>query len=201
MTTIALATEDELSEAVGLKLLRACGLSVDQPPMLLRKNGFGYLRSRMSSWRQMARNQVVIVLTDLDRVNCPLELLDDWLGPGRDCPANLVLRIAVREIEAWAMADHDALRRLLGARGRFPPTPDELPDPKQHLLILAKLAPRAVKEDLLANVGAMARQGLGYNRRLVPWINDDWCPERASQRSESLRRAKHRLERLSERLT
>lgn len=183
-----------------MKLLSEHPVLTDNAPMLLRKNGFGYLRSRMNSWRQMANRQVVVVLTDLDRLACPLMLLDDWLGADRQHPENLLLRIAEREVESWLLADHEALERLLGNRARFPVEPDTLPDPKQHLLGLAQRAPRAVREDLIAQQGAVARQGIGYNRCLVDWVNAEWSPERASTRSPSLSRARNAMVRVAHRV-
>lgn len=193
MMPLVVATEDELSEAVMLRLLAEQPVMTEVPPMLLGKQGFGYLRSRMDKWREMANHRVVIVLTDLDRVACPVILLEDWLGAGRRCPENLLLRVAEREVESWLLADHEALKRLIGMNVNPPPSPDELPDPKQHLLRLAQKAPRAVKEDLIAQKGAVASQGIGYNRRLVSWIQNEWCPERAAERSPSLLRARNAL--------
>lgn len=190
MTGVALATEDELSEAVGIKLLAEHPALVRTSPMLLRRGGFGYLRSRMDSWRQMANRQIVFVLTDLDKTSCPLALLEDWLGAERKCPQNLLLRVAVREIESWLLADHEALKALMGNKGRIPVAPDELPDPKQCLIGLAKNAPRAVKENLVPERGAKVSQGLGYNRCLVEWVQAEWSPERAANRSPSLFRAR-----------
>lgn len=193
MTPVALVTEDELSEAVAVRLLAEHPALAESPPMLLRKNGFGYLRSRMDSWRQMANRQIVVVLTDLDRLACPLLLLEDWLGADRQHPENLLLRIAEREVESWLLADHEALGKLLGSKVRYPAQPDTLPDPKQHLLELAQKAPRAVREDLIAQQGVVARQGIGYNRRLVDWIQAEWSPERAAARSSSLCRARNAM--------
>lgn len=198
MTTVALATEDELSETVGIKLLSEHPVLVENPPMLLRRNGFGYLRSRMNNWREMASRQIVFVLTDLDRQPCPLVLLNEWLGANRKVPAGLLFRIAEKEVESWLLADHDALGKLLGNKSRFPAQPDTLPDPKQHLLSLAKKAPRAVKEDLVAQQGAIARQGIGYNNRLVDWVQTEWSPQRAATRSPSLSRARSAIARIAD---
>lgn len=194
MTLVALATEDALSEAIGQRLLLELPVAVTPSP-LLRKDGFGYLRSGMPKWRNLAKLQAVLIITDLDRLNCPLKLIDDWLG-SQPAPENLLLRVAVREVESWVLADHDALRKLLGSKGKLPVAPDTLPDPKSHLLTLAKSASRSVREDLVQQNGSVASQGIAYNNRLTAWVHAEWSPERASQRSPSLQRARMRLREL-----
>ena len=192
MRAIALATEDELSEAIGLRLIAESPFH-EADVLPLRRNGSGYLKSKVESWRQLAGQQVVLLLTDLDQIDCPVALRNEWLGT-RPVPDRLLLRIAVREIESWVLADHDAMRKLIGDRGKLPPAPDELGDPKAFLLnMVRKYAPRDVKQDLLAERGAMASQGLGYNRRLVAWVKSDWSPDRAAARSLSLLRARQAL--------
>lgn len=192
MRAIALATEDELSEAIGLRLIAESPFH-EADVLPLRRNGSGYLKSKVESWRQLAGQQVVLLLTDLDQIDCPVALRNEWLGT-RPVPDRLLLRIAVREIESWVLADHDAMRKLIGGRGKLPPAPDELGDPKAFLLnMVRKYAPRDVKQDLLAERGAMASQGLGYNRRLVAWVKSDWSPDRAAARSPSLLRARQAL--------
>lgn len=191
MIPIALATEDVLSEAIGLRLIAEIPIA-HSPPMRLRRGGSGYLRSKMDSWRQMAQHQLMVVLTDLDRANCLIEFRNQWLGP-RLVPENLLFRIAVREVEAWILADHVAMRALVGTKGVLPTEPDLILDPKQHLLQLAKRAPRDVRDDLIRAEGANVIQGLGYNSRLAAWIDTRWNPERASRLSPSLRRTRIRL--------
>ena len=192
MRAIALATEDELSEAIGLRWIAESPFH-EADVLPLRRNGSGYLKSKVESWRQLAGQQVVLLLTDLDQIDCPVALRNEWLGT-RPVPDRLLLRIAVREIESWVLADHDAMRKLIGDRGKLPPAPDELGDPKAFLLnMVRKYAPRDVKQDLLAERGAMASQGLGYNRRLVAWVKSDWSPDRAAARSPSLLRARQAL--------
>ena len=128
MMPVALATEDILSEAIGLRLLAELPVPVT-PNLLLRKDGFGYLRSGMNNWRQLAQHQTVLVLTDLDQIAYPVALRADWLG-NKPAPAGLLLRIAVREVEAWVLADHEAMRKLMEKKGALPPEPDSLPDPQ-----------------------------------------------------------------------
>lgn len=198
MALVALGTEDELSEAVAVRLLAEHEQHL-QPGLRLRKSGFGYLRSNVKRWRELAQRQPVVLITDLDQIACPPALLNDWLG-SQACPENLLLRVAVREVEAWLLADHVAMQSLLGDRARLPPAPDVLPDPKQHLLGLAKRAPRDVRLDLVHEAGTVARQGLGYNARLTDLVRMSWSPARAAERSPSLARARRSLGALARQL-
>ena len=169
MQQIALATEDELSEAVGVRLVAKTVPSLEIG-LRLRKGGFGYLRSRLNNFYQIARRQPVLLITDLNSYPCAAALIAEW---SRRIPRNdgLLFRVAVREIESWLLADHEAMRSLLGSRAtRLPEHPDTLADPKRTLLDLAKVAPRHVRTDLRAEVGAIAAQGLGYNRVLADWV-------------------------------
>jgi hypothetical protein len=196
---IALATEDALSEALGLRLLDELAPRL-QTPLLLRKGGFGYLRSGMAKWRQLSQRQAVVILTDLDKASCPGVLRTDWLGDS-PCPENLLLRVAVREAESWLLADHEAMRQLMGPKGMLPRNPDELPDPRQFVLQLAEKAPRDVRLDMVRAPGAMSVQGIGYNARLTALVSNAWSPARAAERSPSLGRARIRLRQMVDRLS
>lgn len=190
MTPISIATEDQLSEAIALRLIS----EVTWPHFVqnkLRKSGNGYLRSKMGSWYQMAQHQVMLVLTDLDRANCLVEFRDQWLVDAP--PSNLLFRIAVREVESWVLADHVATRALIGAKGVLPMAPDDLVDPKLSLLKLAMSAPKEIRLDMVKEVDGGLGQGLGYNARLTALVNSEWSPQRAAERSPSLARARLRL--------
>jgi hypothetical protein len=195
---IALATDDALSESLGQRLLAELAPRL-QAPLLLRKGGFGYLRSGMPKWRQLSQRQAVVILADLDKASCPGVLRADWLG-GLPCPENLLLRVAVREAESWLLADHEAVRQFMGSKGVLPKNPDDLPDPKQYVLQLAEKAHRDVRLDMVRAVGAMSGQGIGYNARLTELVSTAWSPERAAERSPSLGRARIRLRQLVDRL-
>jgi hypothetical protein len=152
----------------------------------------------MSRWRKLAELHPVLILTDLDTKACPSVLLTEWLDD-RACPPNLLLRVAVRETESWLLADHQAIRQLIGPRGKLPVQPDAVSDPKQVLLKLAQLAPRDVRLDLVKVAGAASSQGIGYNARLTNWVRNEWSPERAAQRSASLERTRLRRQQMIER--
>ncbi len=198
MTLVALATEDALSEAVGVRLI------AEQEGRLriglrLGGRGNGYLRAKLGNFRQMARRQPVILFTDLDQAMCAPSLVRGWLGSVEPDAPNLLLRVAVREVEAWLLADHEAVRAGLSLpHATLPEAPDDLVDPKAHLLRLAQRAPRRVRNELLPAKGASASQGLGYNALLSGLVAEVWSPERAALRSDSLRRARSRLRELAQ---
>lgn len=196
MRPILLATEDALSEAIGERLVKDAGsdLAVTQ---LLRRGGFGYLKSRVRNFCELARRTRVLLLTDLDSEECPARLIEDWFR--RDAiPEQLLIRVAVRQVESWLLADRDGIARLLKVSVRqLPPDPDALPNAKRSLLELAQRAPRAVRENLVAESGATAAQGLGYNAVLSNFVRTGWDPSRAVHRSNSLARARMRLTELA----
>jgi hypothetical protein len=197
MHQIALATEDELSEAVGIRLVAevstACSVT-----LTFRQGGNGYLKSKLEAFCQIARRQPVLLMTDLDAGTCATDLVAEWMGK-RAHPEKLLFRVAVREVEAWLLADHNAMTAFFGKRiARLPEQPDTLEDPKRTLLTLAQRAPRAIRNDLLREHGALALQGLGYNARLCAFVRDTWNPGHAASRSDSLRRIRDRLRQLAE---
>ncbi len=194
---VSLATEDALGEAVGLRLLTEL-VSPLELGVRLRKEGAGYLRSRVSNFHELARRNPILVITDLDTADCPASLIEDWTKPCVAKTPGFLLRVAVREIESWLLADHDAMRDLLGQKvSKLPPDPDRLSNPKKHLLDLARRAPRELRNELVAAPGAIASQGPLYNSRMCNFVESMWNPRRASIRSDSLRRTIKRIRELS----
>jgi hypothetical protein len=89
------------------------------------------------------------------------------------------------------MADRQAFGALVGASIDF--CAESVLDPKEKVLTLASRAARDVRDDLVASKGALASQGIGYNKRLCEFVVLNWCPKRAAANSESLRRAMDRV--------
>jgi hypothetical protein len=127
MTGFAVATEDALSEAVAEKLLLQAGSH--SVVKRLRKSGFGYLKGRISDFNRMAAKVMpVLLVTDLDRLECAPELVTSWLPGGPD--ANLLFRVAIRETESWVLADRSAFAEFLGCFHRQGTRqPDDLQTP------------------------------------------------------------------------
>ncbi|MDR3424793.1 MAG: DUF4276 family protein [Alphaproteobacteria bacterium] len=195
MKYVSLATEDEVSEAVGRRLISDF-LPDFTINVLFRKGGFGHLKSRINTFCKMATREPLILITDLDNTACAPSLKSSWLE-GINPPDNLLFRVAVHEIEAWLLADTIAIKALFGKTVQAPRAPDTVPEPKELLLKLAKKAPRRIKEDLLIERGAIASQGIGYNRRLCEYVWNSWNPILASQQSDSLHRTINALKKLS----
>lgn len=195
---VTVATEDVLSEAVALRLLaeQAPRLLVHQPP--LGRQGFGYLKRKLENFRLMARRQPVLMLTDLDNAPCAPALLADWSG-GRANPPYMLLRVVVREIEAWLLADPENLAQFLSIKsGRFPAAPETSPDPKADLVHLCQKArPSDLRHDLVPVRGSTAKVGLGYNLHMARFVRDHWNPARAAESAPSLARTRHRLAELA----
>lgn len=192
MRPVALATEDLLSEAVGRRLIMETpGGCVGQT---LRRQGFGYLKSSLPKFCEVARRVPVVVLTDLDTAPCPIALLRDWM-PAAGLPDGLSLRVAVREVESWLLADSTNLARMLHvAPSLLPGRPDEESDPKAVLLRVASRAPKSLRQELVRieqrRDGRKILQGIGYNQRLAEFVATQWNPEAAAARSPSLARAR-----------
>lgn len=192
MSIFSLATEDILSEEVGRRLILELGENFSIG-LTFRQNGNGYLRQRLPNFCNIAERQPFLLITDLDQTLCPAYLISDWLS-NRPQPTNLLFRVAVREVESWLLADHDGILTLLGPHiKKLTEKPDLLPDPKGELLRHAQKAPREIREDIVPDKHAIARIGLGYNRRLTHFVRNVWDPNRAAVRSESLRRTRDRL--------
>lgn len=134
------------------------------------------------------------MLTDLDNYDCPLRLIEDWLGQDKTANPNFIFRIAVREVEAWLMADRENLAHFLGIPLQYiPQESDSLIDAKATLINLAERSrKRELKSDLIPKKGSTAKQGSNYNGCLAQCLQT-WRLEKAMRVLPSLARAHHHL--------
>ena len=190
---INLAYEDELSRTVLQRLLRSYDDRYEVG-VCYGQGGFGYLRRQISGFNNAARGVPFLLLTDLDRNNCPPSLVNEWLPRG--VHPNLLFRVAVREVEAWLLADRSGIARLLGIQiDTVPHNPESLPDPKAALVGLARRSRHGgVRRDIVPPDRSTAQQGPNYNGRLGEFVAHVWNPTAASANSPSLKRTLRALE-------
>ena len=184
---INLAVEDPLSEIVLRKNFRDSNKTYAAGTCFCR-GGSGYLKKNIQGFNNAAKATPFLVLTDLDKTECPPILLQEWL-PRPKYP-NLLLRVAVREVEAWLLAHREAFARFLGIqRQLIPHGVDDLPYPKLFLLTLAKKSKnRSLREAIVPPPKSTAKIGPDYNGRLSFFVEKFWEIAKAAQNSPSLQR-------------
>jgi hypothetical protein len=157
------------------------------------KNGKTHLRQRLSGFNQAARHAPWVVVVDLDHsAECAPPFCRDWLPHPS---AHMCFRVAVREIEAWLLADRERLARFLSiASGRVPANPEALDDPKLALVNLARHSRRRdIRDDMVPRPSSGREVGPAYTSRVIEFVESQWRPEVAAHLADSLRRCRLRL--------
>lgn len=188
MDSIYIVFEDQLSESVMRQLIRFCSIKVESI-IPINSRGSGNIRKKISSYNQADESLYFFVLTDLDTSECAPKLIQDLLTvPFR---RNLLFRVAVREVEAWLLADSAGLSNFLHLNQAFiekeTGNPEKLNKPKETLIkIIDRSKIKSIKEDI---VGDQMNQGPAYNSKLKLFVENEWDIDRAMKRSDSLNRA------------
>ena len=182
MTYVSAAVEGQIDEAVIERLIGDAGAQTAQ---VYVKGGRGPLLAQLQGYRNAARLGPWVVLCDLDQDQCAPQFVAAHLPASSD----FELRVAVRAIEAWLLAD-PGLAKVLGIRqAQLPRYPELELRPKQTLINLARNSPRRrVREDIGGRLG-QPDPGSMYNEMLINFVKATWNPQRAAERSDSLRRA------------
>lgn len=193
-TIVSVAVEGDTDEAVVQRLIRHIGA---EPGPVYGRNGKPDLRARVEGYNHAARRGPWLILVDLDQdAPCAPLLCRDWVVH----PApHLCFRVAVRAMEAWLMADADALASYLSVpRTRVPTDPEAEITPKRTLVNLARRSRRpAVVKDMVPREGSGRSEGPAYASRIVEFASHHWRPDVAAERADSLRRAIACLRRLA----
>ncbi|MCU0547176.1 MAG: DUF4276 family protein [Oscillatoriaceae cyanobacterium Prado104] len=190
---INLVFEDLLSEAV-LKQM----LVQSQRPFAVGKcfnqRGYGKIKKIISGLNYAAKGMPYLILTDLDREECPLIIISEWLTQPKH--PNLLFRIAVKEVEAWLLAHREAFAEFLGISvNLIPADVDKISDPKQLLINLAKKSKkRELRDGIVPDRNSTAKIGKDYNGQLIQFVNQNWQVAPAQTNSPSLKRAMDAIE-------
>lgn len=191
--------EDEPSGNVAIKLFEECNETREQKLQFAEgfpaiTHGNSRIRDKCPAFLNMAQGGLnTFVITDLDTTVCAGELIRKWFSIPDDDPVllpdEILFRIAVREIESWILADRQAWSEHIGIPvANFARSPDQLNDPKQHLLnVIRNKGRKKIHREMLPIQSAHI--GPRYNDVLNEFIIDSWNPSRAADRSPSLKRA------------
>ena len=193
MTHVTLVYEDDLSEAVMIRILEQFPQKFEIY-QTYQGHGFGYLKSNIRGFNQASIVNPHFMLTDLDQYDCPLELRNDWIH--FDLNPNFIFSIAVREVESWILADREGLSRYFNVSlVNFPRNPEIEADPKNTLINIARRSKkREIREDIVP-LNRNAIIGPNYNGCLSVFFYKYWDIGNAIKQSESLKRAYNKLKR------
>lgn len=114
--------------------------------------------------------------------------------------SQLMIRVAVLEIEAWLLADRVGVAQWRSvAASRVPDNPEGISDPKRTLIELASRSRnRHLREAIVPRRGTGTHQvGPGYNQSVGEFASQFWNPETARSHAPSLNRAIIRIAELS----
>ena len=188
---IILAVEDELGEAVSTQILKRFDIEIWDTVF---GEGYTYLQRKAMEFNRSANGAAIFMLTDLDSPqNCPPRLIQSWIKGALN--PQFFFRVAVMEVESWVMADRDGAANFLSIPvNRIPRNTDEIPNPKEFLVSLARRSQkRTVREALIPAQGAILPVGNEYNAFLSEFVQEHWNLERAATASPSLKRTLDRL--------
>jgi hypothetical protein len=185
--------EDALCAEASLALIRHCGMRFDSQPTVT--NGVDRFWERMPEFNRAAEGLgPILAIGDHDDARSCVGRTIAEKVPTRS--RNLILRLAVVEIESWILADHVGVATRLGvASAKVPPKPDHIDDPKQALVNLARASRKSeIIKQVVPRAGSSAQIGPAYNLFFIDFLSSTWSIERAVKRSDSLARAVRAIE-------
>jgi hypothetical protein len=189
---VTAAVEGSIDEAVARRLAAELGITVDR---VFGKAGKSKLILSLHGYNRAAARSPWWVLMDLDQdADCAPAYVAELLPrPSR----HMKLRIVVRAVEAWLLADRSGFARHLRIRkGALPTDPEELPDPKQFVVDVAQSSTsRTIREALVPRAGSGRKVGPGYGASMIEFAERHWDPRTALSVSETLQRCCNSLPR------
>ena len=201
---LRLLVEGALDEAVARRLGMECGLEVEE--QAYGKNGWTVVRSNVVRFNDASPPAPFLAMVDFMDVvredkslECPAAVVQTWT-PERH--PNMLLRVVVREIESWLLADRQGMAEFLFIPIReIPLAPEDEEDPKRALINLARRSRnREVREGLVPQLGSTAKEGRWYNAEMERFIRSKWSPAAARTAAPSLDKCMTRLAELAGRL-
>jgi hypothetical protein len=192
MTALFVVGEDQLCCSMAEALVAHAGVPVEIRPLIT--GGADPFRRKIPAMNKVADSVMpVLMVADGDQAACVVEQLNQWLP--RNVSNRLLVRLAVREAEAWALADHVGFADFAQvSKDVVPPNPESEFDAKQALLsVIKRSRRRELRVEMLPSKGATSPVGLGYNVHMADFVKNHWSVDRAKERSPSLARTIPRI--------
>jgi hypothetical protein len=181
--SVTVAVEGDIDAAVARRILTELGFPLGP---IHGRQGKGQLDKGLRGYNNAARYAHWLVIRDLDQ--------DAECAPGlvkRLMPASsayMCLRVAVRQIEAWLLADRSGIAAWLQVPLEIvPEDPETLRDAKAAVVQLAQRSRnRRLREDVVPAPNTSAKVGPGYTARIIEFATNVWRPRVAAEVCESL---------------
>ena len=194
-TIVTGAVEGDLDEALLRRVVDHAGLSLGA---VHGRKGKQFLLQSINGYNNAARFAPWVALVDLDHdCDCAPPCVQQWLP---NPSPHMCFRVAVRAAEAWLLADREQMAQFLGIGvAQMPDNPDDLDDPKQELINLARRSRRrGIRNEIVPREGSGRVVGPLYTTRMIEFVQDEiggWRPSRTLRVSGSLARCIARLRR------
>ncbi len=182
--SIVVLCEGDLDQQVIVRLLQEVQVNATQ----YSRGGRSEIQKRIGKQNDAAPYVPCLCVVDLDQDECPAALINDWLPNGRH--PGLMLRVAVRQIETWLLADRGNFAHYLKiAVSQVSAYPEDLPNAKAHVLELARKSPiKRLRDDML-NPTSPQRVGPAYNAAMIDFVLKKWNIGEARKNARSLHKA------------
>lgn len=190
---VSAAVEGRVDEVVCRRIIASSGFEVGPVHV---KHGKSKLLAQLPNYALAAKHTPWLALADLDQdFECAPGFLETYRHLDLE---HLLFRVAVRQVEAWLLADRSAIAEFLAVSEALVPLH---PDTESHakdcmLRIAAKSRKRSVREGLLPREGSGRKVGPLYDALMIEFASRIWVPDRALGNSDSLARCVRAVKRL-----
>jgi hypothetical protein len=198
VAAIGLVVEGPTDRAAAERLLAFRDLAVD-PHRVVVTGGKQRFDDRLPRYNQAARLAPWLALRDADRDagGCPVALRRRLLTVPQ-APA-LALRLVVRTLDAWLLADREAFAEHFAVPvGKLPREPETLDRPKDALTHACRASRRRAVREAMVPPRGTSGPGPEYAISVREYCRTAWRPDVAADAAPSLRRALAEVDRLVE---
>ena len=159
----------------------------DLQPIIRNAGGGARFWLAARRYNDAGKHNAVIGLADLEQAQCAPSLLASKL---RDKSAGFHLRLAVRMLESWLLADRQSMARFLKVPiSALPTDPDDESHAKRLLVSIARKSTSKTIRDALVPDDSGGIVGSDYAATMSEFIEQHWRVSFARKNSPSLEKA------------